>query len=84
MREELNPVYKEALYFGGLALAKRLPDRSEDLDPWEYGHSFGYRIMDNEGNILAEDKYYDARYCALESFIIYENMIIVSICDTGD
>ena len=80
-----NNLIKEAIYYGDIALSKKLPDpREKDLDPWEYGHSFGYRIMNSEGTIIAEDNFYDDRYCPLQSHIIYENMIVINICDTGD
>ena len=80
----MERAFQEALHYGNIALGKLLPEPSEDLDPWEFGHSFGYRIMDHEGNVLVEDNYYDDRYCPLQSHIIYDNMIVINICDTGD
>lgn len=87
MAEKYQNMKQEAME----SLFKLLPTE-EGLDPWEYGHSFGYKIdfvvEGNEPYTITEHNYYRTRFNPLEDTTDFEydnvTIKIYAICDTGD
>ena len=86
---EEDEVYVDALVeIARTNLVAILPKDEEDLDPWEYGHDFGYRIQFSDGDV-EEENYDSSRYCPVSviTHFIYDGEVVAVceyLCDTGD